>query len=180
MHKAAYRSVPAGEPAAQSDGLELALYAKPAMLDGRSAYNPWLQELPDPITKISWDNYAALAPATAARLGLTNGDVVRIGTVELPVAIQPGQHERVVAVALGYGSRHSARFAGAGPQWIGARGTLGRNGVVGSNAAPLLALESGELRYTRSGVTLARTGRRVDLACSQEQNTLTAAALPDH
>ena len=87
------------------------------------AHNAWLQELPDPVTKAVWDNYASLAPATAERLSLKNGDVVRLEAsetaIELPVLIQPGQHEQVVAVALGYGRSVSARFAGAGPNGHG-------------------------------------------------------------
>jgi molybdopterin-containing oxidoreductase family iron-sulfur binding subunit len=61
----------------------LVLYPKVGMLDGRHAYNPWLQELPDPVSKVTWDNYACLAPATASRLGLHDGDVVRL---EAPAA----------------------------------------------------------------------------------------------
>src|SRR6266700_5698663 len=57
------------EPAA---GYTLALYPSIAMLEGRQAYNPWLHELPDPITKITWDNYASLSPAAAASLGVSD------------------------------------------------------------------------------------------------------------
>jgi len=159
------------------EGFEVVLYAKAALLDGRHAYNPWLQEVPDPVTKIAWDNYASLAPAAASKLGVASGDVVRLEcagqTLELPAVVQPGQHESTVAVALGYGSRLSARFAKAGPEWIEGRPTLNEKGLVGANAAPLLALERGALRYSRAGASLARTGKRVDLACTQEHHTLT-------
>src|ERR1051326_6919216 len=88
-------------------GFEVHLYESVSMRDGSHANNPWLQELPDPITKNTWGNYAAIAPSVAKRLELTNGDVVslRMGSTvsELPVLVQPGQHERTVSIALGYG-----------------------------------------------------------------------------
>lgn len=170
------------EPALQSDparkdGFEVVLYAKTALLEGRHAYNPWLQEVPDPVTKVAWDNYACLAPQAAVKLGVSTGDLVRIEcggqAVELPVLVQPGQHEGTVAIALGYGSRLSARFAKAGPEWIEARPTLNEKGLVGVNAAPLLAFEHGSLRYARAGARVTRTGKQVALACTQEHHTLT-------
>jgi molybdopterin-containing oxidoreductase family iron-sulfur binding subunit len=97
-------------------GRTLVLYPKVGMPDGSHAYNPWLQELPDPISKVTWDNYACLSPEAATEMGLGEGDVVRVevrdregraGALELPVLVQPGQHDRVVAVALGYGSTFS-------------------------------------------------------------------------
>ncbi|MCC6394949.1 MAG: Fe-S-cluster-containing hydrogenase [Bryobacterales bacterium] len=166
----------AGETARQ-EGFQLVLYAKPALLEGRHAYNPWLQEIPDPVSKVAWDNYACLAPQAAAKLGVSSGDVVRIEcggqTLELPALVQPGQHEETVAVALGFGSRLSARFAKAGPEWIEARPTLNEKGLVGLNAAPLLALDRGSLRYSRAGARVAKTGRHTDLACTQEHHSLT-------
>ncbi len=149
------------------------LYAKVGMPDARHGYNAWLHELPDPISKVTWDNYACLSPTTAARLGVSDGDVVRLEdsapgkearVLELPALVQPGQHDQVVAVALGYGSRLSQRFASVGPPWIEARPTVGDNGLVGQNAAPLLAW---------GGARLSRTGRRHDLASTQSYHRLT-------
>jgi molybdopterin-containing oxidoreductase family iron-sulfur binding subunit len=161
------RRPPAGE-------YSLVLYSKVGMPDGRHAYNPWLQELPDPISKATWDNYACLSPAAAAGLGVADGDVVRLEgegghgpAMDLPVLVQPGQHDEVVAVALGYGSRLSERFASIGPRWLEASPAVGPNGLVGSNAAPLLAWEADALRCHRPGVRLARTGRRHPLAVTQ-------------
>src|SRR5436309_3622736 len=59
-------------------GLELHLYESVALRDGRHADNPWLQELPDPISKVTWGNVAAVSPSLAARLGLVNGDLVTL------------------------------------------------------------------------------------------------------
>jgi len=161
--------------ASKAGDFDLVLYAKPGMLDGRHAYNPWLQELPDPVSKVTWDNYACLAPATAQRLGVAQGDVVRIDacgkSLELPVVIQPGQHERVVAVALGYGAKCSERFAKVRPLWLGGRSNVGANGLVGVNAAPLAAFDGGLLRY-HCAAAVAKTGKKHDLACAQDHHTL--------
>jgi molybdopterin-containing oxidoreductase family iron-sulfur binding subunit len=166
-------------------GLSLVLYPKVGMPDGSHAYNPWLQELPDPISKVTWDNYACLSPAAAEELGLSAGDVVRLEVpdhkgqaraLELPVLVQPGQHDRVVAVALGYGSLSSERFAHIGPPWLEARPTVGENGLVGQNAAPLLTWENSTLRYVRSGVKLTRTGNKHPLASTQDHHSLSVPA----
>ena len=113
--------------AAGTDEFVLDLHPSAGMLDGRHAHNPWLHELPDPIAKTVWDNFAALSPAAAENLGVSGGDVVRITTgaegpsVELPALVQPGQHVKTVAIALGYGRRGTDRFAQVGPQWFEGR-----------------------------------------------------------
>jgi molybdopterin-containing oxidoreductase family iron-sulfur binding subunit len=164
----------------------LVLYTKVGIPDASHAYNPWLQELPDPITKVTWDNYVSLSPAAASRLGLTDGDLVNLEAaggsgqpvaLELPVLIQRGQHDQVVAVALGYGSRLSERFARVGPQWYQAGPTLGPDGRVGKNAADLLTWVDGSLRCVRDAVTLTKTGRRRPLAMTQSFDLL---AVPSH
>jgi Fe-S-cluster-containing dehydrogenase component len=155
-----------------ANAFTVVLYPKVGMLNGSHAYNPWLQELPDPISKVTWDNYACLSPAAAAALQVRQGDVVRfegIDDMELPVLIQPGQHDRVVAVALGYGSKLSERFANIGPPWLEARSTVGQNRMVGVNAAPLLVWQENGLRYQRAGIRLVKTGRQHPLACTQQE-----------
>jgi molybdopterin-containing oxidoreductase family iron-sulfur binding subunit len=173
-------------PRPADEGTILVLYPKVGMPDGSHAYNPWLQELPDPISKVTWDNYACLSAAAAAQLNVGEGDVVRVEvtgadrparTLELPIFIQPGQHDRVVAVALGYGSILSERFADIGPPWLETRPTVGENGLVGQNAAALLAWEAGALRYVRANVKLTPMGKKHPLASTQRHDTLT---LPRH
>ena len=107
---------------AKSGNYEVVIYQKVGMGSGSQANNPWLQELPDPISKVAWDNYAMVSPAFAKEfLGLDvsnqrQGDryevtpekpVIKIKVngieKELPVLIIPGIHPKVVAVALGYG-----------------------------------------------------------------------------
>ncbi|GLH67379.1 4Fe-4S dicluster domain-containing protein [Geothrix edaphica] len=148
--------------AARKDGYELLLYAKVGLGDGRHAHIPFLQELPDPITKATWDNYAQVSPAAAARLGLEQGDLLHLRPeghvleLELPVVVQPGQDDRTVAVALGYG-----RTAG------------GKAGLsVGKNAYPWRTFTSGFLAAEASPLQVRRGSGRVDLACTQDHHSL--------
>ncbi|HEV8490618.1 MAG TPA: TAT-variant-translocated molybdopterin oxidoreductase, partial [Candidatus Angelobacter sp.] len=104
----------AGGPRPEADKtFELHFHETVPMRDGRHANNPWLQELPDPITKVTWGNYAAIAPGTAKNLGVDQGDVIRLkaGTrqLELPAFIQPGQERRTISVALGHGRQQVGR-----------------------------------------------------------------------
>ncbi|WP_224485054.1 TAT-variant-translocated molybdopterin oxidoreductase [Robertkochia aurantiaca] len=101
----------------QGEGMELVLYTKTGMGDGQQANNPWLQEFPDPITRVSWDNYITVSKADAEAMGLENWNVANGGlngsyanvtvngvTLEnVPVIIQPGQAKGSVGMALGYG-----------------------------------------------------------------------------
>ncbi len=101
---------------ASSSGYELHLYSKTSMGDGQEASNPWLQEMPDPITRISWDNYATVAKADASELGVENSHAANGGldgsyitltvngvSITVPAVIQPGQAPGTIGLALGYG-----------------------------------------------------------------------------
>ena len=162
-------------------GMALVLYAKVGMPNASHAYNPWLHELPDPVTKAVWDNYACLSPAAAERLGVVQGDLLRLdvggaGNAELPVLVQPGQHDGVVAVALGYGSELSRRFAHVGPQWIERKPTVGPAGVVGVNVVPLMAVNAGGRRFSGSSVNVTSTGRSYELALTQDYHSIDVPA----
>jgi molybdopterin-containing oxidoreductase family iron-sulfur binding subunit len=163
------------------DSYTLSVYAKVGMPDASHAYNPWLQELPDPISKVTWDNYICISPRAAAKLGVGDGDVVRLESadgqtlLELPALVQMGQHDRVVGVAGGYGSQLTSRFANIGPQWLQARPTVGADGLVGKNAAPLLRWSEGSLHCTRANIRLSKTGGHQPLATTQGYNLLTLA-----
>ena len=165
--------------------LALVLYPKVAMLDGRGACNPWLQEMPDPITKVVWDNYASISQATAASLGVESGDVLSITlaepgtdakTIELPALVQPGQHDQAVAIALGYGHPESSRFADVGPEWLEKKPNLGDNGLVGTNASALLTYRGGRLRLSGASVSVTRTGRKHPLATTQDYHNIEVPA----
>src|SRR5688500_10006266 len=101
---------------AAGGGLEVAFLPSPSLHDGRFANDGWLQELPDPLTKLTWDNPALVSPKTAEMLGLANEDVVRLDyagrSLEVPVWTLPGMADGVVALTLGYGrpDRKSTRL----------------------------------------------------------------------
>ena len=148
---------PPTPPKGEAGQLALVLYAKVGMLDGRHAHNPWLHELPDPVTKIVWDNYAALSAATAARLDIEQGDLVSVGGLTLPAQIQPWQHDDVVAIALGYGRKGTDRFAHVGPQWLEGSPTVEEGELVGASAAALIGTSFVSVKKARGRRELART-----------------------
>ena len=94
-------------------GLEIVFLPSPSLHDGRFANDGWLQELPDPLTKLTWDNPALVSPKTAETLGVANEDVIRLDysgrSLELPVWILPGMADGVVALTVGYGRSHAGR-----------------------------------------------------------------------
>ncbi len=149
----------------KASDLELVLYTKTAMGDGTQANNPWLQELPDPLTRMSWDNYLTVSPKDAERLGLENdlnarmqldGSIVNltvngVTVKDVPVFIQPGQAEGSVGLALGYGKKNS-----------------GATADTGVNAYPLF--DGSNLAV--SNVKLEKTGEDHEFAGIQLQNTL--------
>jgi len=104
-----------------AEGLELTLYTKTSLGDGEHANNPWLQEMPDPVTRTSWDNYVTMSRRDAEALGLENTNVANgalngnyvvltLGDKKLeklPVIIQPGQAPGSIGLALGYGRKEA-------------------------------------------------------------------------
>jgi molybdopterin-containing oxidoreductase family iron-sulfur binding subunit len=169
------------ESRVEAGTLTLEIYPKIALRDGRHAHNPWLQELPDPITKVVWDNYACLSPQTAQRLGVEENDVVRLEidgepALELPVYVQPGQHDQVVSVALGYGRTGTDRFAGVAPQWLQGKPTIEAGATVGKNVAPLTTLDRQGRRFVRAGLRVTPTGTTQNLASTQTYNYLSVPA----
>ncbi len=143
--------------------LELTTYVKTGLGDGQQANNPWLQELPDPITRTSWDNYLLISRIDAEKIGLKNwtfdngaldGDLVNVtanGVVinNVPVYIQPGQATGSVAIALGYG-----RTSGVQKEMS-----------IGVNAYPL---SNGHLQ----NVTIEKVAGEHKFACVQLQHTI--------
>jgi len=101
--------------AAASPALELALRPHPFVHDGRYTNNPWLLELPEPITKLTWDNAAQLSPATAARLGVADGALVGLTvagrTVDAPVIVVPGHADDAITLHAGFGRQGGEQVA---------------------------------------------------------------------
>lgn len=135
--------------------MQLALYATVAQHDGRHANNAWLQELPDPVTKITWDNYVSVAPATAKQLDLKDGDIVVLEAgahkINAPVHVLPGLHPQALAIAVGYGRKNA--------------GKVGND--VGVNAYTLAAMTDSDITWTGITAKLQKTGRTMKLACTQ-------------
>ncbi len=144
------------------NGLEIRFAADPAIHDGRFANIGWLQELPKPISKLTWDNAAMLAPSTAARLGLANEDVVEITyrnrKVNAPVWIQPGHATDSVTVHLGYGRTRAGRAAEG----------------AGFNA---YALRTSDAPSFASGAALRKTGDTYRLAITQGHHSMEGRAI---
>ena len=154
------RSAAAREPVRRADGrggLEIVFLPSPSLHDGRFANDGWLQELPDPLTKLTWDNPALVSPKTAETLGLASEDVVRLDyagrSLELPVWILPGMADGVVALTLGYGRPRAGRIgSGVGFDTF----------TVRSSKAPGFD----------SGVRLTKLGRTYPLSATQEHGSM--------
>jgi MoCo/4Fe-4S cofactor protein with predicted Tat translocation signal len=152
---AAHTVQTAHQPAKGEDHYELHFYESVALRDGRHANNPWLQELPDPISKVTWGNYAAISPKLAGKLGVSEGDVIRLktdkGQVEIPAFIQPGQEANTISVAIGYGRTQV--------------GKAGQN--VGVNVYPLTSVNNGQRGFFAGNASVEKTGQRSELAGTQ-------------
>lgn len=138
-------------------GLALRFRADPRVYDGRFANNGWLLELPDPIHQVSWDNAAFVSPATAKRLELETGHVVRLEyrghALDAPVLVQPGHADDCVTLPLGWGRQGKEELA---------RG-------VGFDAYALRTLDA---PYLALGATLAKTGASHEFAHAQNELNL--------
>ncbi|OLC65384.1 MAG: hypothetical protein AUH79_07660 [Betaproteobacteria bacterium 13_1_40CM_4_64_4] len=138
-------------------GVELVFAADPTVGDGRHANNAWLQELPKPLTTLTWDNAALLSPALAERLQIANEDVIDIAvdrrSIKLPVWIVPGHADRSLTVYLGNGRS--------------------RAGTVGSGiGVDAYALRTSAHFWTAEGAAVTRTGTRYALATTQQHNRM--------
>ncbi len=146
--------VPASPP---GTGIELVFAADPTVGDGRHANNAWLQELPKPLTTLTWDNAALLSPALAERLQIANEDVIEIAvggrSIKLPAWIVPGHADRSLTVYLGHGRSRA--------------GTVG-NGV----GADVYALRTSTHFWMSDGVSVTRTGTRSALATTQQHHRM--------
>lgn len=110
------------------DAIELSFTADATVYDGRFANNGWLQELPDPITRLTWDNAVVLGPAMAVRLGLATGDMITVsteqGSVDAAVLVQTGQADNAATLTLGYGRRFAGHICtGSGFDFYPLRGS---------------------------------------------------------
>jgi molybdopterin-containing oxidoreductase family iron-sulfur binding subunit len=104
-----------GATAPVGEGWEVVFAPCPKMFDGRFLNNPWLLELPDPITKVSWDNAAMISPASADELGVRTGGMIRVSqgerSLDVPAVVVPGHADRSVTLTLGWGRTRAGQFA---------------------------------------------------------------------
>ncbi len=149
---------------AEQQTLHATFRADHSVWDGRFANNAWLQELPRPFTKLTWDNAALLAPRTAERHRLKTGDVAEIettaGRVEMPVFVVPGHPPQTLTLHLGYG-----------------RTRAGRVGNVGTDVYPLRASEA---MWFAEITGLRNTGRTHELATTQHHHSMAGRHLVRH
>jgi MoCo/4Fe-4S cofactor protein with predicted Tat translocation signal len=162
--------------AKKSNGTEVVLYQKVSIGTGTGATNPWLQELPDAITKATWDNYALISMSKAKELlglDLVNGseksknnyeyypskDVIKLTVgkkeIELPILVIPGMNPDTIAVAVGYGRAESLGKTAAG---------------VGQNVYPFTSFNGSTVVYNND-VAVAKTGKTYKIAQTQIHNS---------
>lgn len=130
------------------------------VFDGRFANNAWLQEFPQPITRLSWGNAAVMSVASAEAIGVRDGDVIRLSArgneVELPVCLVPGVAFGVVVAALGYGRKEAGRVGGS------------ESAGIASVGANVYRLRTAEEPWSLKGVGVYKVPRREALATVQD------------
>lgn len=145
-----------------SEGLELTIRPDASAFDGRFNNNGWLQELPRPISRITWENAALVSPATAEQLGVRNGEIVDLSAhdreVRGPVWILPGQADDAITVTLGYGRS--------------------RTGRVGTGSGfDCYPLQDSSARWSTAGLGLTKAGKRTQIACVQDHGSMEGRGL---
>jgi len=140
-----------------TDGFEVIISEAVALGTGMHANNPWLMELPDPVSKQCWENVAALSAGDAKILGVINGDMIKL-TKELilPVFIQPGQTEGTISVAMGYGHGNSGKVSSS----------------IGVNLFPFAGYSEGNRLYGFTIEKPVNTLKKSQLALTQEHYSM--------
>lgn len=142
----------------EGKGITLILRESYQVGDGRFANNGWLQELPHPVSKITWDNYAAISHETAKALDVKNDDLIEINAgdrkLTIPVFIQAGNADETITIELGYGREYSGVVASG----------------VGFNANVLLSSKSDISNWVYSNVSVRKAGGKYSLASTQEHH----------
>ena len=140
------------------DGFTVVIKESYYLSDGKLAHNGWLQELPHPVSKITWDNYAALSEKTCKELSLKNNDVIEISVGErklrIPVFMQAGVADNVIVIEAGYGRENSGTVANE----------------VGFNTNLLLSKNGDYSPWIYRGASVTKTGESYELASSQEHH----------
>lgn len=148
----------------KKEDVDLVLYQNISVKDGSLSNNPWLQETPDPISKVTWDNYVSLPKALAESKDIKNGDMVNVtlGSISLkgmPVFVQPGQSNGTIGLAVGYGRK-------------GKVGEKGAFEAIGKNAYPFLKLQNGTYSSVSNGVQIEKISGSYELAQTQTHHSI--------
>jgi len=145
--------------------MEVVVYEKAGIGNGFQANNPWLHELPDPVSKVTWDNYAAVSPRDARDKGWQQGNFITIKTktsqIEVPVLIQPGQTAGTISVALGYGRTAAGKTADN----------------IGWNAYPLVSLVNNQFSYSSAADVQKSARDDYFFAATQSHHTMMGRAI---
>ena len=145
----------------EKNQIEFNLYDKVAIGNGMYADNPWLQEMPDPITRATWDNYLMINPSDTEENGWEQGQIVKLTfndiSFELPILVQPGQAKNSVSIALGYGRSHCGKE---------------KMNNIGQSAWSIIQSGNGFLQYHGAGFVIETTGKNYDLAQTQTHHIL--------
>jgi MoCo/4Fe-4S cofactor protein with predicted Tat translocation signal len=148
-----------------TSGLTLAFYHSLAIKEGEQSNISLLQELPDPISKVTWDNYLAISPVAAAELGVETNDLVQVTvngqSIELSAYVQPGLHKDALAIALGYG-RNGVGKVGDG---------------VGKSVTHLLLQNENGLVTSGFSAKVEKLGKKYKLATTQTHNMMSPGVM---
>ena len=154
---AALKNISKAKPASS---FELVLFNTVGLGDGSLANLSWLQEFPDPVSKICWDNYITVSPTAADKMKLKEGQLLRVSAgvnaVEAPVHIQPGQSDNVLGIAMGYGRRRAGKVADG----------------VGHRAVHMATFANGFLNYSGLAVQAEKKSGVEELACTQGHHSM--------
>lgn len=150
----------------KSEGIDVVIYEKTGIGSGNQANNPWLQELPDPVTRVCWDNYISMSPVFAEANSYKQGNIVEVKvngkTIKGPVYLQPGMADKTIAIAVGYG-----------------RTKAGKSAInIGFNAYILAPLVNNTIQNYVTGATINKTvDDDYELAATQTHHTMMGRAI---
>ncbi len=145
---------------------EVVLYQKIGIGTGNQANNPWLQEFPDPISRVTWDNYITMSHEEMKEMGFNTlmgqeepADLAEVTvngkTIKLPVIASPGQAKGTIGIAVGYGRK------------------FGKEGqTVGQNAFPIASVNNGQVSMFAFGATISKVGEKYPIASTQTHHTM--------
>lgn len=181
-----YKAAPISNPT-KGGNWEVVFYQKTAIRDGAMSSNPWLQELPDPISKVTWDNYITMSPNQMEEMGFVttfdqehglNMAKVQVNGTELtlPVYPQPGQAKNTIGIALGYGRGKNGERIGRGAYQTKEYGghdldEKGNKKTIGVNVYPCLGSENGLRNYSATA-TLTKVDGEYPIASTQIHHTV--------